>query len=151
MSQSPLSCTTDARKRTTASLQPINLFDSNFYSKWRCESNKKESGGYYWVEFHAPKTVSPKSYTMVTANDASENYLKNPRIWRLYGKKQKADEWTLLATVDDTDNKGDGLPWTNCSVKTKQFDVQPNDMQYFRLESNSWSWYVQLGEFYFNY
>lgn len=75
----------------------------------------------------------------------------NPRLWRLYGKKQKTDEWTLLATVDDTNNNGDGLPWTNSSVKTKKFDVQPVNMQYFRLEANSWSWYIQLGEFYFNY
>lgn len=50
-----------------------NLFDSNFYNKWRCASEKILSGEYqyYWVEFHAPEAVSPKSYTMVTATDAA--------------------------------------------------------------------------------
>jgi hypothetical protein len=130
-----------------------NLFDSNFSSKWRCGVDKKMSGGYrfFWVEFHAPEAVSPKSYTMVTASDAAQDYQDNPRLWYLYGKKQKTDEWTLLATVDDTYNNGDGLPWANNAVKTKKFDVQPVNMQYFRLEANSWSWYIQLGEFYFNY
>ena len=130
-----------------------NLFDSNFSSKWRCGVDKKMSGEYryYWVEFHAPEAVSPKSYTMVTASDAAQDYQDNPRLWYLYGKKQKTDEWTLLATVDDTNNNGDGLPWANNAVKTKKFDVQPVNMQYFRLEANSWTWHIQLAELYFNY
>ena len=130
-----------------------NLFDFNFSSKWRCGLDKKMSGGYrfFWVEFHASKAVSPKSYTMVTASDAAQNYQDNPRLWYLYGKKQKTDEWTLLATVDDTYNNGDGLPWANNAVKTKKFDVQPVNMQYFRLEANSWTWHIQLAELYFNY
>ena len=87
----------------------------------------------------------------MTAADASENYIFNPCEWKLYGKKAKDDQWTLLATVNDRDNNGDGLPWANSSVKTKQFDVSPKDMQYFRLEVESWRWAAQLGEFYFNY
>ena len=128
-----------------------NLFDSNYYTKWMVENSETTPMGQWYVEFHAPKAVSPKSYTMVTAADASENYIFNPCEWKLYGKKAKSKQWTLLATVNDRDNNGDGLPWANSSAKTKQFDVSPVDMQYFRLEAVSWRWAAQLAEFYFNY
>ena len=88
---------------------------------------------------------------MVTATDAAQNYLFNPCVWYLYGKKKTADQWTLLATVDDSKNNGNGLPWANSSSVTKSFDVKPAGMQYFRLEADSWSYAIQLAEFYFNY
>ena len=128
-----------------------NLFDADFSTKWMAESEHKEKGKLWFVEFHAPKSVSPKSYTMVTATDAAQNYLFNPCVWYLYGKKKTADQWTLLATVDDSKNNGNGLPWANSSSVTKSFDVKPAGMQYFRLEADSWSYAIQLAEFYFNY
>ena len=127
-----------------------NLFDSNYYTKWMVNHSETTPMEKWYVEFHAPNAISPKSYTMVTAADASENYIFNPCEWKLFGKKSKSDDWTLLATVNDRDNKGDGLPWANSSAKTKQFDVTPKDMQYFRLETVSWRWAAQLAEFYFN-
>ena len=128
-----------------------SLFDSNYYTKWRAESSNKEKDKPYWIEFHAPQPVSPKSYTMVTASDAAEDDLFNPCEWKLFGKKNKTDEWTLLATVNDRKNDGDGLPWANSTPKKKLFDQQPHDMQYFRLEASPWIWAIQLAEFYFNY
>ena len=128
-----------------------NLFDADYSTKWMAESALKEKGKLWFLEFHAPKSVSPKSYTMVTATDAAQNYLFNPCLWYLYGKKNKDDQWTLLATVDDRKNNGNGLPWANSSSVTKSFDVMPVDMQYFRLEADSWSYAIQLAEFYFNY
>ena len=95
--------------------------------------------------------IQEQLYAMVTATDAAQNYVFNPCEWRLYGRKSKGDKWVLLATVNDRNNKGDGLPWTNSTVKAKQFDVAPNAMQYFRLEADSWSYAMQLAEFYFTF
>lgn len=135
----------------TGDFKVANLFDSNYYTKWMVENTQATPSKDWYVEFHAPSVVSPKGYAMVTATDAAQNYVFNPCEWRLYGRKSKGDKWVLLATVNDRNNKGDGLPWTNSTVKAKQFDVAPNAMQYFRLEADSWSYAMQLAEFYFTF
>ena len=90
---------------------------------------------------------------MVTYGPRNSGAL-NPYIWRIYGKKNANDAWTELAYVRDLKHSHpNGLPRAPYAAKTNNFDVNPVDMQYFRIEiANSFNFEtMKLADFYFNY
>jgi hypothetical protein len=113
------------------------------------------------IDFQTNFPVSPKSYTLVTANDNSKYTFRRPRTWALLGKRSLSDKWTRL-TMEETAAPGgipktNALPITDKTAKEYAFtDQAPKDMKYFRLEIiNTWSnernHSMQLAEFQFNY
>ena len=115
----------------------------------------------WYIEFETHFPVSPKGYTLVTANDNSLFSYRRPRTWALLGKKNINDSWTKLTQVETAAAGGTpnsyALPHTNCTPKTFDFNIAtPKDMKYFRLEIiNTWSNdnddSMQLAEFRFNF
>ncbi len=130
-----------------------NLIDDDHVSEWHCPNSVD---GKWFVEFKANRPISPISYYFITGNDSGEHWDRTPKAWKLYGKKNQGDEWTLLSDLDyDRDGSDAHVPGAvrqkSCVFK---FNKQmPQDMQHFRLEitSNFGSNAVQLNELVFNY
>ena len=130
-----------------------NLIDDDHVSEWHCPNSKD---GKWFVEFKANRPISPISYYFITGNDSGEYWQRTPKAWKLYGKKNQGDEWTVLSDLDfDRDGSDAHVPGSvRQKSSTFKFNKQkPFDMQYFRLEitSNFGSTAVQLNELVFNY
>ena len=84
-----------------------------------------------WVEFHYSRAFVPKKYILWTGDYYSFAY--NPATWTIKAKKNETDEWTTLATVDNS--SGDQLP-ENDHV-SKEFSIESNTeaYKYFRFEA----------------
>ena len=56
-----------------------------------------------YAEFNTPNAIVPTGYVLTTANDASSEYWRNrsPKTWKLYGKLNEGDSWTVLDDVAD--------------------------------------------------
>lgn len=136
-----------------AGYEAKNLFDMGYFTEWH-STNRVD--GKWFVEFRASEPISPKSYRFLSGNDSGKYSDRTPRAWKVYGKKYKDDEWTLLSDLDFDRDKSDA--WIPGGVREKssllKFNVNaPKNMQYFRLEiSRSFgSNAVQLNEMFFNY
>ncbi len=83
-----------------------------------------------WVEFHYSRAFVPKKYILWTGDIYSFAY--NPATWTIKAKLNKTDEWTTLATVDNSN--GDQLPGDRTS---KEFSIESNTnaYKYFRFEA----------------
>ena len=83
-----------------------------------------------WVEFHYSRAFVPKKYILWTGDIYSFAY--NPATWTIKAKLNKTDEWTTLATVDNSN--GDQLPGDRTS---KEFSIESNTSayKYFRFEA----------------
>ncbi len=75
-----------------------NLFDGLTRTKW-CSFFKEEN----WAEFHADTQVLPTAYSLTTGDDADRYPGRNPISWRLLGRQNVEDDWTVLAVVEDSD------------------------------------------------
>ena len=109
---------------------------------------------YWYVDFITNLPVSPVSYTLTTGNDTQKFPERNPRKWKLFGRKSLRDEWTLLSEINDADNNEYMLSPTNNASTTIPFNKQmPKDMRFFRLlvDENWGDDCLQLGELKFNY
>ena len=84
-----------------------------------------------WVEFHYSRAFVPKKYILWTGDSWSFAY--NPATWTIKAKLNKTDEWTTLATVDNS--SGDQLPKTDGT--SKEFSIVENTKayKYFRFEA----------------
>ena len=84
-----------------------------------------------WVEFHYSRAFVPKKYILWTGDYYSFAY--NPATWTIKAKLNKTDEWTTLATVDNSN--GDQLPEANRT--SKEFSIESNTKayKYFRFEA----------------
>ena len=84
-----------------------------------------------WVEFHYSRAFVPKKYILWTGDYYSFAY--NPATWTIKAKLNKTDEWTTLATVDNS--SGNQLP-ENDHV-SKEFSIEENTKayKYFRFEA----------------
>jgi hypothetical protein len=56
-----------------------------------------------YIDFNTPNAIVPTGYVITTANDASSEYWRNrsPKTWKLYGKLNEGDSWTVLDDVAD--------------------------------------------------
>ncbi|WP_092071885.1 hypothetical protein [Prevotella sp. tf2-5] len=84
-----------------------------------------------WVEFHYSRAFVPKKYFLWTGDSWSFAY--NPATWTIKAKLNKTDEWTTLATVDNSN--GDQLP--EADRTSKEFSIESNTKayKYFRFEA----------------
>ena len=83
------------------------------------------------VEFHYSRAFVPKKYILWTGDSWSFAY--NPATWTIKAKLNKTDEWTTLATVDNSN--GDQLP--EADRTSKEFSIESNTKayKYFRFEA----------------
>lgn len=130
-----------------------NLFDMSYSTEWH---SKNRVDGKWYVEFKANQPISPKSYRFLSGNDSGKYWDRTPKAWKVYGKQNKGDEWTLLSDLDiDIDKDGAWIPGADREKSNllKFNKKAPRDMQYFRLEiiRNFGSDAVQLNEMIFNY
>ena len=84
-----------------------------------------------WVEFHYSRAFVPKKYILWTGDYYSFAY--NPATWTIKAKLNETDEWTTLATVDNS--SGDQLPEKDHA--SKEFNIESNTdaYKYFRFEA----------------
>ena len=128
-----------------------NIFDNNTKTKW---FSWRDSGEEVWfVEFNSRYPIVPKGYKLFTGNDTQYYPGRNPTKWKLFGKYDETDEWTLLDERDTDKNPADALPAANQTEKSFTIkNEDDDDYQYFRLEiSDSKDAAIQLSEFMFIY
>jgi hypothetical protein len=91
----------------TATAGPDGVSDKSGYAK--LVDNDKSTkvcatftSGVY-IDFNTPNAIVPTGYVITTANDASSEYWRNrsPKTWKLYGKLNEGDSWTVLDDVAD--------------------------------------------------
>ena len=117
------------------------LFDGKNDTKWDCKLFHKEDGVWF-VEFMSRNPIDVKEYYLTTSNYASKY---SPKKWKLYGKLNYGDQWTLL----DSKENG-GLPAED--YKETCFSCSHMKCQYFRFEISEASGgnEMYLNEFRFN-
>lgn len=153
-----------------------NLFDNDLSNRWvssygnveivRCDevyaSGKSVDNGVWrdnpcwYVEFKSHFPISPKSYQLFAANDASKYPQCNPNVWYLYGKKNPKDPWIKLTSHSYNNQPQDMLPRkSNEPTRELKFRLHEcKDMQYFRFEcqdADKTDPLLRLGEIRFNY
>jgi len=102
------------------------LIDGNENTKW-CTTQKRD--GIYFVEFQRKDVINPQGYYLITGNDTKTYPKRNPKSWKILGKRYPDDEWTTIAEVKDY-----GLPAENLALREFKLDVPYRSMQYFRFE-----------------
>ena len=120
------------------------LFDSNKETWWKSRMYHKEDG--IWLaEFMSRNPIDVKEYYLTTASYASYSTGENPKKWKLYGKLNYGDQWTLL----DSQENG-GLPGEK--FKETCFSCSHMKCQYFRFEISEVpdNGEMSLSEFRFN-
>ncbi|MBR2244090.1 MAG: hypothetical protein IJ888_05090 [Prevotella sp.] len=97
-----------------------------------------------WVEFHYSRAFVPKKYILWTGDYYSSAY--NPATWTIKAKLNKTDEWTTIATAE---NSGPNqLPTEN--TQSKEYSISnTNAYKYFRFEATRQYSQFQLGELQF--
>ncbi len=101
------------------------LIDNNNKSKWCCVL---EGDGIY-AEFSTPDAIIPTGYVLTTGDDTETYPNRNPKEWKLYGKLNEGDKWTLLDSIANYTS----LPATNLTDVNFNFsNSQP--YKYFRFE-----------------
>lgn len=120
----------------------------------------KDKRKVWYIEFESHFPISPKGYTLVTANDNTSYSHRRPRTWAVFGKKNWGDSWTLLSDIECATNcvaNSNLLPGGNFAPKSYGFNkAAAKDMKYFRFEVvNTWSddddEHMQLSEFRFDF
>jgi hypothetical protein len=104
-----------------------NLVDNNLENKW-CQD--KPDGNWY-IEFQTASAIQVDGYMLRTGGDTGSwgNYVRNPKNWVLYGKKNSGDSWSII------DTKTDNYDMPNASNAEQDFDADaPGQYKFFRLE-----------------
>lgn len=110
----------------------------------------------WFVEFETFLPGNPTSYTLISAKDAARFPQCSPRVWGLYGKKNKDDEWTPLGGSSWNNQPEDMQPKAN-SQPTRHLPFRFHDaqgMKYYRFEvyrDHTTNGLLRLGEIRFNY
>jgi len=126
-----------------------NLFDNNTASKWYSRRDNKDE--VWFVEFNSLYSTKPTGYKLFTANDTQKYWGRNPTKWKLLGRYNNTDEWTLLDERDTDKNPADALPAANEAEKAFAIK-EPQRFKYYRLEiSDSKGGDIQLSKFLFTY
>ena len=84
-----------------------------------------------WVEFHYSRAFVPKKYILWTGDYYSFAY--NPATWTIKAKLNETDEWTTLATVDNS--SGNQLPENDHASKEFSIESNTDAYKYFRFEA----------------
>ena len=129
----------------TGSERYDKLFDGKKETKWYTD---QKQDGKWFVEFMSKQPINVTSYCLTTANDAKSYPDRNPKKWKVYGKLNEGDQWTLL----DSRENGN-LPADNS--KESWFSCGHMKCQYFRFEilekvTDQWGPHMQLAEFAFD-
>lgn len=136
-----------------------NIYEGSDYQTTTILQNNAAWSGKpcYRIEFHSQFPISPRSYSLISANDAGKYPQCNPQVWTLYGRKKVTDCWTQLAQSNYTGQPQDMFPKGN-SMSTRELPFRFNgnkceNMQYFLLEIHDvvGGELVRLGEIRFNY
>lgn len=108
-----------------------NLVDDDLVKKWCKGDLPVESGSIsMFIEFHSDEAFVPKSYILTTGDDTERYTARNPRNWKLMGKLNESDEWTILDDVKlDT-----RLPRKNFVAVSYSLEDNCNAFRYFRFE-----------------
>jgi hypothetical protein len=108
----------------------LSLLDGQPSTKWCTHVTYKKNGVWY-VEFQSNAPIIPVAYKMTTGNDCSEYRGRNPKAWKLYGKANSTDDWTLLSEISDG-----GMLDINCKTYSYNID-NSNYYMFFKLEVSS--------------
>ena len=100
-----------------------------------------------WVEFHYSQAFVPKKYVLWTAYDTNNNEYRNPASWTIKAKLNKTDEWTTIATAENSGSNQ--LPTGNTQSKEYSIESNTNAYKYFRFEATRQYSQFQLGELQF--
>ena len=98
-----------------------------------------------WVEFHYSRAFVPKKYILWTGDYYSFAY--NPASWTIKAKLNKTDEWTTIATAENSGSNQ--LPTENTQSKEYSIESNTNAYKYFRFEATRQYSQFQLGELQF--
>ena len=124
-----------------------NLFDGLSETMW--ETNHQtwasQSNPCYFVEFDSSELIKPTGYTLVTGNkDQWPKDNCNPHNWKLYGKKNARNDWTLL-----DQRSGENLPFESYKEVHYNLSNGGGEYQYFRLEITDNQPWLKLADFKF--
>lgn len=118
----------------TATAGPDGVSDKSGYAK--LVDNDKSTkvcatftSGVY-IDFNTPNAIVPTGYVITTANDAGGGtwHVRSPKTWKLYGKLNEGDSWTVLDDVADGQ-----LPDQNTADKSYSI-ANTAAYKYFRYE-----------------
>ena len=117
---------TSGTNGTSTSEGYAKLVDGNKSTKW-CIVNPNNT---CYVEFNSDIPFIPTGYILTTGNDNSKYTGRNPAGWKLYGKLNENDDWTVLAEVTQDTVLEDK------DYQSYDFDIENNTSayQYFRFE-----------------
>lgn len=117
-----------------------NLFDGSFSNKW-CSTKSQQTDGVWFVEFQTNAPFIPTAYKMTTVNNIATYKGRNPKSWKLYGKANREDEWTLISDIqdgrmDNINNRTYTYP-INKVKKSEKEEAKYGTYMYYRLEISS--------------
>ena len=130
-----------------------NLIDDDRKTKWMGTNQNTISGANVpYIEFHSTVPITIGSYSLVAADDAAEYPSRNPSYWRLYGKQNQEDNWTLMDEKDFRRDYEAGLPSRSNKMKTFELNgTKLKSVKYFRFEVNyGYGEVFQIAELYLN-
>ena len=130
-----------------------NLIDDDRKTKWMGTNQNTISGANVpYIEFHSTVPITIGSYSLATADDAAEYPSRNPSYWRLYGKQNQEDNWTLMDEKDFRRDYEAGLPSRSNKMKTFELNgTKLKSVKYFRFEVNyGYGEVFQIAELYLN-
>ena len=107
--------------------QCANLFNTNTSNYWYCPSKFKQND-LWFVEFKTEKPGTAVGYNLYTSSLSSNDYRRHPKDWKLYGKLNQDDEWTLI-----DEQTGQDLPHKFYTGQNYIIS-NPAKYQYYRYE-----------------
>ena len=107
--------------------QCANLFNTNTSNYWYCPSKFKQNDMWF-VEFMTEKPGTAVGYNLYTSSLSSNDYRRHPKDWKLYGKLNQTDEWTLI-----DEQTGQDLPHKFYTGQNYIIS-NPAKYQYYRYE-----------------
>ena len=119
-----------AVRKSLADKLGITNFENHPLGIWDDPSHlAQKRDGIYFVEFQRKDVINPQGYYLITGNDTKTYPKRNPKSWKILGKRYPDDEWTTIAEVKDY-----SLPAENLALREFKLDVPYRSMQYFRFE-----------------
>ncbi|MBO4723350.1 MAG: hypothetical protein IKX39_03525 [Muribaculaceae bacterium] len=107
------------------------LVDGNKYTKW-CVINESGTWQPIYIDIQSETKFVPTSYILTTGNDTHSYTGRNPKKWKLYGKVNESDSWTVLANV--TDGAAAGLGTSNITEYSFALQNITKAYKYYRFE-----------------
>lgn len=123
------------------------MFNDDSSNYWYCPNEEKQNGVWF-VEFQSYKPQEPKAYKFYSTFQSPGDLANcHPKNWKLYGKLDQEDKWTV---IDERTNED--LPHED--TVAKEFAISKRgEYQYYRLEvsENNGGVGVIIGRFEFVY